>query len=313
MKTELVILGGGPAGLTAGLYASRAKVPVVLLERAIPGGQMTATEWVDNYPGFSEPILGVDLAVKMEEHAKRFGLQVEQADITQVERREEGFALKTESGGTYEARAVILATGAHPVKLGIPGELEFAGRGVSYCAVCDAPFFRDVELAVIGGGDSAAEEAVYLTRFASQVHLVHRRDELRAIAHLQERLFAEPKVSIHWSHIPVRINGEHGVDSLTIKSLTDQSERELPVSGVFFYVGIRPNNEAWAGMLDEDGAGFVKTDETMATSMRGIFAAGDLRSKALRQISTAIGDGAIAAYTAQNYLETSAVATGVGM
>jgi len=248
----------------------------------------------------------------MEEHGKRFGLEIRQANVIRLEQRDSGFLLETDSGEPYEARAIILATGAHPVKLGIPGELELAGRGVSYCAVCDAPFFRDVELAVIGGGDSAAEEAVYLTRFASKVHLIHRRDQLRAVAQLQERVFAEPSITVHWSSVPVSINGDNGVESLTIRSVKDKSEQDLPVSGVFFYVGIRPNNEPFAGMVETDDMGFVKTDETMATSVPGIFAAGDLRSKTLRQISTAVGDGATAAYSAQHFLDSGVAAPSVG-
>jgi thioredoxin reductase (NADPH) len=304
MKTDIIILGGGPAGLTAGIYANRARIPSVLLEKAIPGGQMTATEMVDNYPGFAEPILGSELAARMEEHAKRFGLEVVYADVNHVSPTDDGFVLRTESEKEYECRALILATGASPVKLGIPGELEMAGKGVSYCAVCDGPFYRETEVAVIGGGDSAVEEAVYLTRFADKVHLIHRREELRAVKELQEKAFAEPKVEIHWSTVPVTIEGENGVDLIRIKSVKDGSEQVIPVHGVFFYVGMTPNNSAFAGLVETDARGFVITDQEMACSVPGVFAAGDVRSKTLRQISTAVGDGAIAAYSAQHYLES---------
>jgi len=303
MQTELVILGGGPAGLAAGMYASRARIPVVLIERGIPGGQMAATEVVENYPGFVDPIYGADLSQKMEAHAKKFGLEIISADIQNVEREGVGFRLLADSGTEYSCRALIIATGASPEKLGIPGELELAGRGVSYCAVCDGPFFRDLEIAVVGGGDSAVEEAVYLTRFASRVHLIHRRDQLRAVKEIQERAFATPKILIHWSHVPVEITGEKEVESIRIRSVKNGSEKSLPVGGVFFYVGLTPSTEGLKHLVDTDYAGFILTDDKMATSTPGIFAAGDVRCKELRQISTAVGDGATAAYSAQHYLE----------
>jgi thioredoxin reductase (NADPH) len=191
------------------------------------------------------------------------------------------------------------------VKLGVPGELELAGRGVSYCAVCDGPFFRDLEVAVVGGGDSAVEEAVYLTRFASHVHIVHRRDKFRAVMEIQEKAFAEPKITVHWNSAPVRISGDKEVTSMTLRSVKDAREFDLPVSGVFFYVGIHPNTGAFKGLIETDAQGFVVTDEGMATSKPGIFAAGDIRAKTLRQICTAVGDGGTAAFSAQHYLENS--------
>jgi thioredoxin reductase (NADPH) len=302
MDTDLLIIGGGPAGLTAGMYAARARIPVILLEKGLAGGQMGATETIENYPGFSEPILGFELAQKMEEHAKRFGVKVFQEEVTDLAPNDQGFVVNTDSGQSYEAKAIILACGASPVKLGIPGELDLAGKGVSYCAVCDGPFFRDDEVAVIGGGDSAVEEAVYLARFASGVHLIHRRDELRAIKDIQERAFNEPKVTIHWSHVPVEITGDSEVKILKIRSVKDGKESELPVKGVFFYVGLKPNTSGVQCPVETDEAGFVITDTEMACSLPGIFAAGDVRSKQLRQISTAVGDGALAAYSAQQYL-----------
>ncbi len=304
MDTELIIVGGGPAGLTAGMYAARARIPVLLLEKGVAGGQMAATETVENYPGFSEPILGFELAQKMEEHAKRFGVEVVQDEITELKPQDHGFIITADSGREYSSNAVILACGASPVKLGVPGELELAGKGVSYCAVCDGPFFRDIQVAVIGGGDSAVEEAVYLARFASKVHLVHRRDELRAIKEIQERAFNEPKVEIHWSHVPEEIKGDSEVEALKIKSVKDGSVSEIPVNGVFFYVGLKPNTLNVRCPVDTDEAGFIITDTEMACSIPGIFAAGDIRSKQLRQISTAVGDGALAAYSAQQYLLT---------
>lgn len=303
MNSELIIIGGGPAGLTAGMYASRARIPVILIERALTGGQMTSTEVVENYPGFCEPILGVELAQKMEAHAKKFGLEIAYADIAGISQASQGFTLSTESGEIFTCRALIIATGASPVKMGIPGELELAGRGVSYCAVCDGPFFRDVEVAVIGGGDSAVEEALYLTRFARKVHLVHRRDQLRAVKAIQEKAFTEPLIEFHWSMIPLEIVGTSEVTGLRIRSVKDGSEHVLPVAGVFFYVGLAPNTQWLQSFVQTDERGFIITDENMACSVPGIFAAGDVRSKMLRQIATAVGDGAVAAYSAQRYLE----------
>ncbi len=303
MTIELIILGGGPAGLTAGMYSTRARISTVLLEKGIPGGQMTATEYVDNYPGFPEPILGIDLSKKMEAQALKFGLEIRYGDVKSVARVEDGFSITTDSDETFHCRALIAATGASPMKLGIPGELELAGRGVSYCAICDGPFFRETELAVIGGGDSAVEEAVYLTRFASKVHLIHRRDQLRACHEVQKKAFSEPKILVHWSTIPIEILGDKEVTGLRLRSASNQTESVLPVSGVFLYVGLNPNSSAFAGIIETDQRGFIITDEGMATSIPGFFAAGDVRSKMLRQISTAISDGAIAAYSAQHYLE----------
>ena len=304
MQTDLVILGGGPAGLTAGLYASRARIPVVVIEKGLPGGQLTATETVDNYPGFSEPILGIELAQKMEAQAKKFGVEIVQGEVKLVTRTDQGFTVSTDGEKDILGRGVILATGASPVKLGIQGEFRLAGKGVSYCAVCDGPFFRDTEVAVVGGGDSAVEEACYLTRFASRVHLIHRRNELRAVKEIQEKAFAEPKILIHWNTVPVEVLGGREVQGLRVRSTLDNSEEVLPVGGIFFYVGLRPNTEGFRDFVDTDERGFVITDSGMACSRPGVFAAGDIRSKILRQISTAVGDGATAAYSAQQYLES---------
>ncbi len=303
METDLLILGGGPAGLTAGMYAARARIPVLLIEKGLPGGQMAATELVDNYPGCVEPIYGLELSQRMEAQAKKFGLEIVQAEIGHVAAAERGFVLSSDSGEAYRGRAIIIAMGASPVKLRIPGELELAGRGVSYCAVCDGPFFRDGEVAVIGGGDSAVEEAVYLTRFAHRVHLIHRRDKLRAIKEIQEKAFANPKIVFHWKYVPAEIVGDKEVNAVRIRSVDDGSEQEIPVSGVFFYVGLTPNLvQGLRDLVQMDPWGFIITDSEMASSTPGLFAAGDIRAKTLRQIATAVGDGASAAYSAQQYL-----------
>lgn len=303
MSDDLIIVGGGPAGLTAGMYAARARLRVRLLEKGVSGGQINDTSMVENYPGV-EPIAGAELAALMEKQALKFGLEVTREDVTAVSRTSEGFALATESGAQYDCRSMIIALGASPVKLGIPGETELTGRGVSYCAVCDGPFYRDRQVAVIGGGDSAVEEAVYLARFADKVHLIHRRDELRATGEIQEKAFNEPKVEFHWSRIPVEILGENGVEALRIRSVKDGSEEDLPVYGVFFYVGLKPNLlDGLSDLAETSERGFILTDANMACSTPGLFAVGDIREKALRQITTAVGDGATAAFSAQQYLE----------
>ncbi len=303
MDTDLIILGGGPAGLTAGMYACRARVRTVLIEKGVPGGQMNSTELVENYPGFVKPIYGSELSQRMESHARKFDLRILYDEVSGVHRTGEEFSIETGSGETHRCEALILATGCQPEKLGIPGEIELAGKGVSYCAVCDGPFYSDVEVAVVGGGDSAVEEAVYLTRFASRVHIVHRRDELRAIKEIQEKAFAEPKIEFHLNRVPVEVNGTSEVRSLRLRSVKDRSESELPVAGVFFYVGLRPNTKPFDGLVKTNSAGFVITDENMCCSVPGVFAAGDVRAKILRQIATAVGDGAVAAYSAQHYVE----------
>lgn len=304
MPDDLIIVGGGPAGLAAGMYASRARVRVRLFEKGVPGGQINDTSTVENYPGVGL-VSGAELASKMESQAKSFGLEVAYANISRVSRTSDGFLLSTDSGDEHECSALILATGASPVKLGIPGEEDLAGMGVSYCAVCDGPFYQDQEVAVVGGGDSAVEEAAYLTRFAKKVHIIHRRDEFRAVKEIQEKAFHEPKVVIHWSHIPVAVLGEHGVEALRIRSVKDGSEEDLPVYGVFFYVGLNPNLlDGTRDLVKTDERNFIITDQDMACRTPGLFAAGDIRSKCLRQIATAVGDGAVAAFSAQHYVES---------
>jgi len=303
MDTDLVILGGGPAGLTAGMYASRARIPLIIVERGQTGGQMAATATVDNYPGFVEPILGFELAQRMETQARKFGVDIHYGDVQTINPQTPSFVINLDGGDPLRCKAIILATGASPVKLGIPGELELAGKGVSYCAVCDGPFFQGLDVAVVGGGDSAVEEAVYLTRFAGTVHVIHRRDELRACKEIQEKALAEPKIVVQWSTVPVEIIGNGEVKGIRIRSVKTGEEKILSVGGVFFYVGLRPNSEPFQTLVDTDAAGFVITDQEMRCSTPGVFAAGDIRAKTLRQISTAVGDGAVASYTAQHYLE----------
>ncbi|WP_341201416.1 thioredoxin-disulfide reductase [Planomicrobium okeanokoites] len=299
---DVIIIGAGPAGMTAAVYTSRANLSTLMIERGIPGGQMANTEEIENYPGFDH-ILGPDLSTKMFDHAKKFGAEYAYGDVKGIVDGEE---YKTVTAGSkeYKARAVILTTGAEYKKMGIPGETELGGRGVSYCAVCDGAFFKQKNLIVVGGGDSAVEEGVYLTRFADKVTIVHRRDELRAQKILQDRAFANDKIDFIWSHTVKEIKGDNGkVSGVTLVSTKDGEETEKEIHGVFIYIGMLPLTKPFAdlGILNDEG--YVVTNEKMETSVPGIYAAGDLRDKTLRQVVTATGDGSIAAQAAQHYIE----------
>lgn len=299
---DVIILGAGPAGMTAAVYTSRANLSTLMVERGIPGGQMANTEDVENYPGY-ESILGPDLSNKMFEHAKKFGAEYAYGDVKEII---DGKEYKTVVTGSkeFKARAIIISTGAKYKKLGVPGESALGGRGVSYCAVCDGAFFKGKELVVVGGGDSAVEEAVYLTRFASKVTVVHRRDELRAQKILQDRAFANEKIEIIWNHVVTEINEEKGkVGSVTLKNTLDGTEEAFKTDGVFIYIGMEPLNEPFKNLGITNADGYVETNDQMETRVPGIFAAGDIREKTLRQIVTATGDGSIAAQTAQHYIE----------
>lgn len=299
---DVIIAGAGPAGMTAAVYTSRANLSTLMIERGVPGGQMADTADVENYPGFDH-ILGPDLSTKMFEHAKKFGAEYAYGDIKEIVDGDPYKVVKA-GGKEYRAHAVIVATGAEYRKLGVPGESELTGRGVSYCAVCDGAFFKDKELVVIGGGDSAVEEGAYLTRFASKVTIIHRRDELRAQKILQDRAFANDKIDFIWSHTVKQVNEKDGkVGSVTLVSTKDGSEREFKTDGMFVYVGMNPLTQSVANLGITNAAGYIETNENMATSVPGIFAAGDVRDKLLRQIVTATGDGSIAAQSAQIYIE----------
>ena len=299
---DVIIIGAGPAGMTAAVYASRANLSTLMLERGIPGGQMANTEDVENYPGY-ESILGPDLSNKMFEHAKKFGAEYAYGEVKEIIDGEE---YKTIDAGSkqYKTRTIIISTGAEYKKIGVPGEKELGGRGVSYCAVCDGAFFKNKELFVIGGGDSAVEEGVYLTRFASKVTIVHRRDELRAQKILQERAFANEKVDFIWNSTLKSINEKDGkVGSVTLISTVDGGETELPADGVFIYIGMLPLTKPFQSLGITNENGYIETNDRMETKIPGIFAAGDVREKQLRQIVTATGDGSIAAQSAQHYVE----------
>ncbi|MBW1680267.1 MAG: thioredoxin-disulfide reductase [Deltaproteobacteria bacterium] len=299
---DLIIIGAGPAGLTAGLYAARARLEAVAFERLAPGGQVLNTDRVENYPGFPEGITGFELIDRMKRQAENFGLLIESREVVELELSPEKKVVVTDQG-PEETKALILACGAVPRKLGIEGESLLTGKGVSYCATCDGFFFRDQEVAVIGGGDTAVEEAIFLTRFASKVHLIHRRDRLRAVRLLEERARAEEKISFIWDTVPLKIEGRNGVEGVRLKNVKTGEESLLPVSGVFVFIGYTPTTDLVKGLLELDQGGFVVTDEGMETSVPGVFAAGDIRSKALRQVSTAVGEGAAAAFSAEKYIE----------
>lgn len=302
-KYDVIVIGAGPGGLTAGLYASRANLSVLILDRGIYGGQMNNTAEVENYPGFKS-ILGPDLAEKMYQGATQFGAEYAYGSVEKVEVNGDLKQAITDSE-TYEAPVVIIATGSQYRKLGVEGEAEYAGRGVSYCAVCDGAFFKDQPLAVIGGGDSAVEEGVYLAKLASNVNIIHRRDQLRAQKILQERAFANDKIDFTWDTVVTKINGDgQKVTSVSTHNKKTGEDGELKVNGVFIYVGVIPLSEPFKELGITDEQGWIKTDELMQTSLPGVYAIGDVRAKELRQITTAVGDGSIAGQQAFNYLES---------
>lgn len=302
MAYDVVIIGGGPAGLTAGIYAARARLKALLIERAVVGGLATTTEFIENYPGFSEPISGPELASRMEEQARRFGLEILYAHAEAVQKDGPHFLVTTEDG-QVEGRTLIIATGAHPQKLNVKGEDLFYGRGVSYCATCDGAFFRDKRVAVVGGGDAAIEEALFLTKFAQQVYVIHRRDQLRATKVIQERARQNPRINFVWNSVVEEILGQDAVEGVRLKDVRTGEQRELNVSGVFVYIGYRPNSSLVKDLVKLDDQGYIITDEHMRTTCPGIFAAGDVRQKPLRQVVTAVADGAIAAFSAEKHLE----------
>ena len=299
---QLIILGGGPAGLTAGLYAARDRLQVMLVEKGVVGGQVLVTDWIDNYPGFPEGLSGFDLIEKMAAQAKRFELETKNANVVKVELTEAKKKLIFDSGEELTCQALIICTGARPNKLGMPGEQEFTGKGVSYCATCDGPFFRNQEILVVGGGDTAIQEADFLTKFASKVTVIHRRDELRATKVLQEKAFANERVEFIWNSNVVAIEGEKEVERVRIRD-NNGEEREIAASGVFILIGTIPNSEILPlEQLGADEFGFVITDDEMRTKVDGVMAAGDIRSKRVRQVINAAGEGAVAAIAAEYYL-----------
>mgnify|MGYP000954790028 CR=1 FL=1 len=301
MRYDIIIIGGGPAGLSAAIYSARGGLKTAVFEKAFIGGQITVTDEVENYPGFEEPLSGFELTEKMRLQAERFGTKFHDEEITAIGLEGLCKIIQTKDN-TYRAKSVIICTGAHPRRLNVPGEEPFTGRGVSYCATCDGALYRDKIVAVVGGGDSAIEEGLFLTRFAKKVIVVHRRDSLRAQKIIQERAFKNPKMEFVWDTVVQEIRGDSKVKELELYNRKTNQITHIPVDGVFIYVGILPNNELLESRLELDSAGFVLTDEYMHTNVPGIYAAGDIRHTVLRQVVTATSDGAIAAWSAEKWI-----------
>jgi thioredoxin reductase (NADPH) len=302
-KFDVIIVGAGPGGLCAGLYAARAQRRVVCLEMYMPGGQIANTEEVEDYLGF-EHISGAELSMKFADHARKFGLEIESEQVEEVYCEGDDRIAKCASGNIYRAKAVILSTGGSPVKLGVPGEEKYSGKGVSYCAICDGAFFRDKVIAVVGGGDVAVEEGTFLTKFGSKVYIIHRRDELRAAKIIQKRAFANPKVEFIWDTVVESIDGDGTVvTGLSLKNVKTGETSKLDVRAVFPFLGFHPNSNIVREGLKKDDGGYIITDYKMETSVPGIFACGDVRAQLVRQITNAVGDGTTAAVAAEKHIE----------
>jgi thioredoxin reductase (NADPH) len=308
-ETDVLIIGGGPAGLTAGIYSGRGQLRTVIVERGLPGGQIAQTEEVENYPGFETAISGPELSQRMVKQAERFGAKIVMDEITKVERTEGAFVLHGYERD-YRARAVIIATGANPRRLGIPGEDTFYGRGVSTCATCDGFFYRNKRVVVVGGGDAAVEEGLFLTKFASQVTVVHRRDTLRANKVAQLRAFAHPKLDFVWNAVPVEVlGGEAGVTGVRIRDVQSGETRDLEADGLFVYIGHIPNTDYLQGMVALNHHGYVAVRDEIYTDVEGIFAAGDVADEVYRQLATSVGAGTRAAMAAERWLAEQQVPT----
>ena len=298
---EVVIIGGGPAGLTAGLYTSRAKLNSLLIEKGVVGGQIVDAEQVENYPGFPEGISGLELGQLIHRQATKYGLKTIIAEVTGVEPQQKQIVVKT-TEGNFIAKAVIIASGSERRKLGIPGEEEFTGKGVSYCATCDAAFFKGLPVAVVGGGNAAITEALHLTRFASRVTVIHRRNQLRANGIMREKALSKPKIEFLWDTVAEEIEGENSVTRLKLRQVKTGEKSTLDIAGVFISVGLKPSTDYLRGVVSLDNGGYVITNDKMETEIPGIFAAGDIRRNSARQAITAAGDGATAAFYAEKFI-----------
>jgi len=303
---DIIILGGGPAGYSAGIYAARGRLKTLLVENFASPSQVILTDHIENYPGFPEGVNGFDLIEKFKNQAKKFDIDTKSGEAEKIEEiNNEGRRVWeiTISGNTYRTLSVVIGTGAAARKIGVPGEEEFRGKGVSYCAVCDAAFFKDMETVVVGGGDTAVQEAVYLAKFCKKVTLIHRRDRLRAEKLLQERAFSNEKIDYKWNSVITGIKGKEKVDSVTIKNKKTEETEDFKCNGIFIFIGYTPNTGFIKDTVELDDAGWVKADMKMKTNAPGIFAAGDCRADVYRQIVTAAGDGATAALSAEHYIE----------
>ncbi len=303
-EPRLVIVGGGPAGLSAAIYAARSRLHTTVIEKGLPGGQIVNAEVVENYPGFPDGVAGAELGSLLEQQARKYGAQIVMAEVEGLEFTDGRKKVRT-SGGDYPADAVIIASGSEHGRLNVPGEDDLTGRGVSYCAVCDGAFFREQPVAIVGGGNVALNDAIFLTRFASKVIVVHRRDELRATRILQERAFSNSKIEFLWDTVVDSIAGNGQVQGLNLRNLKTGERSNLNVAGVFVAVGLRPNTGYLVGLVDLSPDGFILVDESLQTRMRGIFAAGDIRAGSPRQVICAAGDGAAAAIFAERYLASA--------
>ena len=300
---DVLIIGGGGAGLTAALYTSRAKLSTLLTEKLAPGGQIALTDLVENYPGFPEGITGQEISQRMEDQAKRYGTEILYQEVTGLEKKEENFWVKCGTNENFVSRTVILASGASYRSLQVPGEKKFTGRGVSYCATCDGAFFKEKEIVVVGGGDSAMQEGIFLTRFATQVTAIHRRDKLRASPILQERALHHPKMKFIWDTVVTEIAGEKKVHGVKLKNLKTDEVRDFKTDGVFIFIGHDPNTNFLKGFVELDEKQYVKTDLKLQTSVPGVFAAGEIRAGAVQQLVSCCGEGCEAALAAQAFLE----------
>lgn len=301
MNYDVIIIGGGPAGLSAAVYAARGGLKTAVFEHGLPGGQICLTAEVENYPGYEKTVSGFEIGDRMKQQAQRFGTEFITQQVTGVGLEGKCKIIET-TKETYRAKTLIVATGAHPRKLAVPGEEKLTGRGVSYCATCDGALYRDKVVAVVGGGDSAVEEAIFLTRFAKKVYIIHRRDQLRAVKTIQDRAFANDKIEFVWNSVVQEVHGDRFVERLELFNRKDETVNFVDVDGVFIYVGIIPNNSLVESKVDLDERGFIKTDGEMNTNIEGIFAAGDVISKNLRQVVTAAADGAIAGFNAEKWI-----------
>jgi len=300
---DLIIIGGGPAGLTAGIYASRARLNVLMLEKFLRGGQIFVADWIENYPGFPKGLPGEDLVEKFIEQAHEFGLKTETGEVVSLDLSGPIKKIALEKT-TITARTVIIASGASPKKLGVDKEEIFFGKGISTCATCDAPFFKDAVIAAVGGGDTAVQESIYLTGFVKKIYLIHRRDQLRAAKIVQERAFANKKIEFIWNSVVTGFDGLFNLEKVFVNNLKTGEMRQLDVEGCFVWVGTQPNTGFLGNALKLDDAGFIVVNARMETSVPGVFAAGDVRNTPLRQVATAVGDGAIAATSAVHYIES---------
>jgi len=301
---DVVIVGGGPGGLCAGMYSARARRKVVCIERFVTGGQISLTGDVEDYPGF-EHIHGPELGKKFTEHAQKFGLEIVRDEVTEVYAEGDERMAKCASGNIYRAKAIIVSSGGTPVKLGVPGEIEYSGKGVSYCAICDGAFFKDQVIAVVGGGDAAVEEGTFLTKYGSKVYLIHRRDKLRAQKIIQQRAFDNKKMEIIWDTEVDAIKGNGTkVTELMLRNVYTGKASNLDIGAIFIYIGFRPNSDIFREKIITDANGYIITDDKMETSIKGFYACGDVRAQLVRQVTNAVGDGTTAAVAAEKYIET---------